>query len=77
MSNCAQCFLVKNTIKPAFKGLLVIAKSMEHLMLNQSNIFIGGRYPVTSIASIKAFVFLVYEPQQFHAGLELSIAERR
>ena len=77
MSNFAQWFLVKNTTKPALKGLLVIVKSMEHLMLNQSDILICGGYFILIIASIKAVVFLIYEPQQFHAGLELSIAERR
>ena len=77
MSNFSQWFLVKNTTKPAFKGLLVIVKSMEHLMLNQSDILICGGYFILIIASIKAVVLLVHEPQQFHVDLELPIAERR
>lgn len=76
MSNFSQWFLVKNTTKPAFKGLLVIVKSMEHLMLNQSDILICGGYFVLVVASIKALVFLVYESQQLHVGFKLSIAER-
>lgn len=76
MSNFSQWFLVKNTTKPAFKGLLVIVKSMEHLMLNQSDILICGGYFVLIITSIKSVVLLIYEPHQFHVGLELSIAER-
>ena len=77
MSNFAQCFLVKNTIKPAFKDLLAIVKSMEHLLFNQSDILISSGYFVLIIASIKSMVLLVYEPHQFHVGLELPIAKRR
>ena len=44
------------------------------LIGHYSNVFVGGCYLIAVIACVKTMVLLVYEPQQLHVALELSIS---